>query len=66
MLAGIVLDGPGYASAATARDRDVLRESVLKALGWNILHIWSLDWWRDPQSCVNTVCERLEELRNRS
>ena len=66
MLAGIVLDGPGYASAATARDRDVLRESVLKALGWNILHIWSLDWWRDPQSCANTICERLEELRNRS
>lgn len=66
MLAGIVLDSPGYASAATARDRDVLRGSVLKALGWNILHIWALDWWRDPQTCMQNICARLEGLRNKA
>lgn len=62
MLAGIVLDGPTYASAATARDRDVLRESVLKSLGWNIFHIWSLDWWRDPLNYAEKIHNELSAL----
>ncbi len=59
MLAGIVLDGPTYANAATARDRDVLRESVLRALGWNLCHIWALDWWRNPQSYADKIDSQL-------
>lgn len=62
MLAGIVLDGPSYAGAATARDRDVLRESVLQALGWNLCHIWALDWWRDPQGYADKVNEQLKKF----
>lgn len=62
MLAGIVLDGPSYAGAATARDRDVLRESVLQALGWNLCHIWALDWWRDPLGYADKVNEQLQKF----
>lgn len=62
MLAGIVLDGPTYAAAATARDRDILRESVLKSLGWNIRHIWALDWWRDPQGYAALIDKQLRDL----
>ena len=62
MLAGIVLDGPNYAGAATARDRDVLRESVLQALGWNLCHIWALDWWRDPQGYAEKMNEQLKKF----
>ncbi len=62
MLAGIVLDGPAYAGAATARDRDILRESVLEALGWNLLHIWALDWWRDPQAYAEQISAQLCKL----
>jgi len=64
MLAGIVLDGPAYATAATARDRDILRESVLHSLGWNILHIWALDWWRNPQAYAERICEQLHRFFN--
>ncbi len=62
MLAGIVLDSPSYAAAATARDRDVLRESVLHGLGWNICHIWALDWWRNPQSYAAKIDKQLRHL----
>lgn len=41
-------DGPAYATAATARDRDRLRAQVLGSLGWRLHRIWSLDWWHDP------------------
>lgn len=61
MLAGIVLDGPGYAGANTARDRDVLRGSVMNVLGWRLLRLWALDWWRNPQGCLDAVESRLKE-----
>jgi hypothetical protein len=38
---GIECDGPTYGNAATARDRDKLRQGILEGLGWNIQHIWS-------------------------
>lgn len=43
-LLGIVCDGDSYRSGMTARDRDRLRDKVLKGLGWNIHHLWSRDW----------------------
>jgi hypothetical protein len=49
-LVGIETDGPNYASAATARDRDALRRQVLEGLGWRLERVWSLDWWRDPEA----------------
>lgn len=64
MLAGIVLDGPGYAAANTARDRDVLRGSVMNVLGWRLLRVWLLDWWRNPQACMDAVDARLREWVN--
>lgn len=44
-LLGIECDGAAYHSAKTARDRDRLRETVLRSLGWRIVRIWSTDWW---------------------
>ena len=46
-LAGVECDGATYHRSATARDRDRLRESVLRGLGWSIVRIWSTDWWID-------------------
>ncbi|HEY5878423.1 MAG TPA: hypothetical protein VIU11_05915, partial [Nakamurella sp.] len=46
-LLGIECDGAAYHSAATARDRDRLREQVLVGLGWRIHRIWGISWWRD-------------------
>jgi hypothetical protein len=44
---GIECDGATYHRSATARDRDKLREQVLRGLGWEILRVWSTDWWVD-------------------
>ncbi len=62
MLAGIMLDGPSYRAANTARDRDLLRPGVLQGLGWRLLHLWALDWWRNPESCLERLHEQLTEL----
>lgn len=55
VLAGIATDGYSYAAANTARDRDVLRHSVLHILGWRLLRVWAIDWWRNPAACVDAL-----------
>lgn len=47
--AGIECDGFSYASARTTRDRDRLRGSVLKNMGWNMYRVWSAEWYKNPE-----------------
>lgn len=48
-VAGIECDGFSYASAKTARDRDRLRSTVLKGMGWNLYRVWSTEWRKNPE-----------------
>lgn len=61
-LAGIECDGATYHRAATARDRDKVREQVLRGLGWEILRIWSPDWWYDRDSVLARTTDELSRL----
>ena len=42
-LYGILLDGPVYASAEAARDREIIRPQILERLGWTVRRNWILD-----------------------
>lgn len=61
-LAGIECDGATYHRSATARDRDKLREQVLRGLGWEIIRIWSTDWWVDKAGALDKVHNGLTAL----
>jgi very-short-patch-repair endonuclease len=61
-LAGVECDCARYHSSATARDRDRVRQAVLEGLGWKILLIWSDEWFRAPQSTLESVDRQLHEL----
>lgn len=43
---GIECDGAAYHSSKNARDRDRLREEVLRKLGWRLYRIWGPSWYR--------------------
>jgi len=60
---GIECDGATYHSARSARDRDVLRQDVLRTQGWRIHRIWSTDWWRDPARSIDSVLRSLEQAQ---
>jgi len=68
-LAGVECDGATYHSSATARDRDKVREQVLRGLGWTILRVWSTDWWFDPAGAIErlhaALTEQIESLRSK-
>src|SRR5690606_40252863 len=51
-LAGVECDGATYHRSATARDRDKLREQVLRGLGWDIVRVWSTDWLSVPDGAL--------------
>ena len=61
-LAGVECDGATYHSSATARDRDKVREQILTGLGWNILRVWSTDWWFNMQESIERLHQGLTDL----
>lgn len=63
-LAGVECDGATYHSAATARDRDRLRQLVLERLGWKLIRIWSTDWWLNPARELDRVHRLLKDLES--
>jgi len=65
-LAGIECDGASYHSSKSARDRDRLRQDCLKEKGWEILRVWSTDWFDDPDGQTDQLASQLEELRQRA
>jgi very-short-patch-repair endonuclease len=62
-LAGIECDGAAYHSSKSARDRDRLREEVLRDKGWEIARVWSTDWFDNPTLQTARLVQKLESLR---
>lgn len=65
-MLGVECDGATYHRAATARDRDKLRQLILEGLGWKLHRIWSTDWWHDADGEMAKLKAVLEEARGRS
>jgi len=61
-FAGVECDGAMYHSAATARDRDKVREAVLRQLGWRLVRVWSTEWWIDRRSALDQLDQDLHAL----
>lgn len=61
LMAGIECDGYNYTNTRTARDRDVLRRSVMKELGWRLYHIWSMAWYLNPEDEKRRLLEFLHK-----
>jgi hypothetical protein len=59
-LLGIECDGTTYKSSCSARDRDRLREQVLRNLGWRIHRVWSPAWVARRDSEVARLKEAIE------
>ena len=61
-LLGVECDGATYHRAATARDRDKLRQAILEGLGWKLYRIWSTDWWHDAQGETQKLIKHIATM----
>ena len=62
-LLGVECDGATYKSSSSARDRDRLREQVLRQLGWQIHRVWSPAWVARRDSEIRRLKETLEQAQ---
>ncbi len=61
-LAGIECDGATYHGSPSARDRDRVRHIILEHLGWQLVRLWSIDYFQDPEEAIAKVDRRLTEI----
>jgi hypothetical protein len=62
-LMGIECDGERYQTARWARDRDRLREGVLRGLGWTLHRAWSADWVLNRGAALKRAAEAVERAK---
>jgi very-short-patch-repair endonuclease len=58
---GVECDGAPYHRERSARDRDRLREQVLRDRGWRIHRVWSTDWFRNPAPALRRLLEAVAQ-----
>lgn len=57
---GILLDGEGYHNTQTTRDREIVQPSVLGNLKWQVMRVWSVDWFNNKERVLKRIIERIE------
>jgi superfamily I DNA and/or RNA helicase/very-short-patch-repair endonuclease len=61
-IAAIQIDGPGYANRKTARDRNKLSDLMLGRLGWQVIKVWSVEWWHDESKQIEGILNQLKHI----
>lgn len=61
-ILGIRCGGDSFREARTARDRDILQDSVLKGLGWNITRVYPMDWYENSEKETVRILTLVREL----
>lgn len=62
-ILGVVIDGHYYYNAQTTNDREMVMPSVLKALGWNVHRIWTMDWYENSDKIIDAIVEKVKQLQ---
>ena len=63
-LLGIVCDGSNYHETKTERDREICQPGVLKGLGWNLMRVWTIDWFLNREKVLDRILDQLDALSN--
>lgn len=56
-ILGIECDTMLYPNTQTTLERDIYRQRFYQARGWDVIRVWSYDWWKNP----NTVLEKVND-----
>lgn len=58
---GIICDGENYQRLKTMRDREIVQPGVLRNLGWDIMHLWSIDWFISSDMVIKSIVAKLQK-----
>lgn len=58
-LLGIECDYAAYKSSDSILERDVYRNKFLQSRGWDIMRVWSRDWWLDKDKVIRNIVKAI-------
>lgn len=61
-VVGIECDGGINKVLESTTDRERIRRNVLKGLGWNLYHIWTPDYYRNPKTEFEQLLEYINDV----
>ncbi len=62
-LLGLECDYAAFESSPSVLERDVFRPSFLKSRGWNIIRIWSRDYWLHKSKVLSMIVKEIEKSK---
>ena len=60
-ILGIMLDSLSTAGDFSVYDSEIGMNKMLESQGWNLLRIWSLDWYEDEEREKKRILDRIKE-----
>lgn len=63
-MMGILCDGKNYYETKTTRDREIVQPTILRMLNWNVMRLWAVDWYENPQRVFQHVLDMLEKVQH--
>ncbi len=57
---GIEIDGGAGGGLPVTRDRERIRPAVLRGLGWRIHELQSVEWFKNPEACLDRIEQALQ------
>ena len=60
-LIGIEFDYTAYNSSPSVLERDVFHNKFLRSRGWNIMRVWSRDWWLNKEKVINSIVKSINQ-----
>ena len=63
-ILAILTDSNEPSRTRTARDREICQPSVLKMLGWNVMKIWSADWYNDRDAVIAKIITTIDNIKS--
>ncbi|MCR4601921.1 MAG: DUF4011 domain-containing protein [Prevotella sp.] len=59
-ILGILCDGKTYYETKTTRDREIVQPTVMKMLGWNVMRVYSVDWYENRERSTQQLLDELK------
>lgn len=63
-MAAVVIDGYQYHDTPAVRDKIVVQPFMLNRLKWNVIPVWTMDWFKNKRDVLERIKSRLLEIEN--
>ena len=60
-ILGIICDGVTYKDTPTCRDRNSVQTQMLKRLKWKVIHVYTLDYFKNRSAVINTIINAINK-----